>query len=84
MLPTEECDCDDFKSNSMNKSGTNIKNFYLCGKVFFTLFTCPEFKELKCRVDSIIMTMVDFKDKVKKSEDLIRAENIIHERTLSF
>lgn len=46
--------------------------------------TYPEFKELKCRVDSIIMTMVDFKDKVKRSEDLIRAENIIHERALSF
>ncbi len=46
--------------------------------------TYPEFKELKCRVDSIIMTMVDFKDKVKKSEDLIRVENIIHERALSF
>ena len=46
--------------------------------------TYPEFKELKCRVDSIIMTMVDFKDKVKRSEDLIRVENIIHERALSF
>ena len=46
--------------------------------------TYPEYKELKCRVDSIIMTLVDFKDKVKKNEELLRAENIIHERALSF
>jgi len=46
--------------------------------------TYPEYKELKCRVDSIIMTLVDFKDKVKKNEQILRAENIIHERALSF
>ncbi len=50
--------------------------------------TYPDFKKLTCRIDSIIMTLVDFKDKAKANLALwvIPQENRppSHERTLSF
>ena len=47
--------------------------------------TYPDYKELKCRVDSIIMTLVDFKDKSQSHLTLAIYSPInIRERALSF
>jgi len=50
--------------------------------------TYPDFKKLTCRIDSIIMTLVDFKDKARANLALwvISPENKLpsHVRTLSF
>jgi len=50
--------------------------------------TYPNCKKLKCRIDSIIMTLVDFKDKANANMALIVAPATIaistHKRTFSF
>lgn len=46
--------------------------------------TYPDYKELKCRVDSIIMTLVDFKDKVKAKMILVASPHTFGRRALSF
>ena len=46
--------------------------------------TYPDYKEIKCRIDSIIMTLVDFKTKSKLYSNGIAAPfGTIKERTLS-
>ena len=50
--------------------------------------TYPDCKKLKCRIDSIIMTLVDFKDKVNTNMALVVAPVTIpiltQKRTFSF
>ena len=50
--------------------------------------TYPDCKKLKCRIDSVIMTLVDFKDKVNANMALVVAPVTrsvgTHKRTFSF